>query len=62
MPYIDEGMREVILPNHAPVPQNNVNAAANITQIHPRIAACLVVERIIRSMAIWVNVNIAVLL
>ena len=38
--YIDEGMREVILPNHAPVPQNNVNAAANITQIHPRIAAC----------------------
>ena len=38
--YIDEGMREVILPNHAPVPQNNVNAAANITQTHPRIAAC----------------------
>ena len=38
--YIDEGMREVILPNYAPVPQNNVNAAANITQTHPRIAAC----------------------
>ena len=39
--YIDEGMREVVLPNNAPAPQNNVNAAtANATPVQSKIVAC----------------------
>ncbi len=39
--YIDEGMREVVLPNNAPAPQNNVNAAAaNATPAQTKIVAC----------------------
>ena len=39
--YIDEGMREVVLPNSAPAPQNNVNvAAANAAPVQSKIVAC----------------------
>ena len=39
--YIDEGMREVVLPNSAPVPQNNVNVAtANSAPVQSKIVAC----------------------
>ena len=39
--YIDEGMREVVLANNVPVPQNNVNdAAANATPVQSKIVAC----------------------
>lgn len=39
--YIDEGMREVVLPNSAPVFRNNVNAAiVNATPAQPKIVAC----------------------
>lgn len=39
--YIDEGMREVVLPNSAPAPQSNVNvAAANAAPVQSKIVAC----------------------
>lgn len=39
--YIDEGIREVVLPNSAPVPQNNVNVAtANSAPVQSKIVAC----------------------
>ncbi len=39
--YIDEGMREVVLPNSAPAPQNNVNVAtANAVPVQSKIVAC----------------------
>lgn len=39
--YIDEGMREVVLPNSTPAPQNNVNtAAANVAPAQSKIVAC----------------------
>ena len=39
--YIDEGSREVVLPNSAPAPQNTVNATAvNATPVQSKIVAC----------------------
>lgn len=39
--YIDEGAREVVLPNSAPAPQNNMNiATANSALAQPKIVAC----------------------
>ena len=39
--YIDEGMREVVLPSSAPTPQNNVNTATvNATPAQSKIVAC----------------------
>lgn len=39
--YIDEGMREVVLPNSVPAPQSNVNvAAANAAPVQSKIVAC----------------------
>lgn len=39
--YIDEGMREVVLPNSAPAPQSNVNVAtANAAPVQSKIVAC----------------------
>lgn len=39
--YIDEGMREIVLPNSAPAPQNNVNVAtANVAPAQSKIVAC----------------------
>ncbi len=39
--YIDEGMREVVLPGNAPAPQNNVNTAtSNATPAQSKIVAC----------------------
>lgn len=39
--YIDEGVREVVLTNSVPAPQNNINfAAANSAPIQSKIVAC----------------------
>ena len=40
--YIDEGMREVVLPNNAPAPQTNVNntATTNAAPAQSKIVAC----------------------
>ncbi len=39
--YIDEGMREVVLPNSTPVPQNNISVAAtNTAPAQSKIVAC----------------------
>lgn len=39
--YIDEGMREIVLPNSTPAPQNNINvAAANAVPVQSKIVAC----------------------
>lgn len=39
--YIDEGVREVVLTNSVPAPQNNINfAAANSAPILSKIVAC----------------------
>ena len=39
--YIDEGAREIVLPNSAPALQNNTNiASANATPVQSKIVAC----------------------
>lgn len=39
--YIDEGMREVVLPNSGTAPQSNVNVAAtNVAPVQSKIVAC----------------------
>lgn len=38
--YIDEGLREVVLPNSNPDPQNTVNETANATPVQFKIVAC----------------------
>lgn len=38
--YIDEGAREIVLPNTAPTTQNTVNTIANAAPIQSKIVAC----------------------
>ena len=38
--YIDEGAREIVLPNTTPITQNTVNATANVVPVQSKIVTC----------------------
>lgn len=38
--YINEGLREVILPNNNPAPQNTANVTANATPVQSKVVTC----------------------
>lgn len=38
--YIDEGLREVVLPNNTPAPQTAATATVNATPVQSKIVVC----------------------